>query len=42
MFNYEINRFLIDNNSIGDEGAIALAGAIAGHPSLTDLRICNL
>ena len=31
----------IDNNSIGDEGAIALAGVIATHKSLTDLRICN-
>jgi hypothetical protein len=35
------NRLFLDTNSIGDEGAIALAEAIAGHKSLNDLRICS-
>jgi hypothetical protein len=39
IFIIKMYRFLIDQNCIGDEGVIALAGSIAAHKSLTDFSI---
>ena len=42
MYESYARTFCIDNNVIGNEGAIALADVLKKHKTITDLGICTV